>query len=166
MKKLLLSFCLWSMVSYIAKSQPTITSDNQLAIGDYFVSQSSYFVPGEGGSGPNQTWDFTSVDANGGSVTLNVIDPSTTPFASSFPTASVAIDDGTSLYSYYTNSSTETDYIGYGYYGETLPYTDNHQFFVYPFTYNTTFTDNFAASGVINGFYTARYGTVTFDADA
>lgn len=166
MKKSLLLLSLPLFIFQTTKSQPTITSDNAFAVGDYLVTASSSVVPNEGGSGASQIWDFTGVDALGGSLTLNFVDPSTTAFASSFPFSTVAQDDGSGVYSYYMNTANEADYMGYGYYGEAFPYTDNQEVFAYPCTYNTSFADHLSASGVVNGQYVIRHGSVSFSADA
>lgn len=52
-----------------------------------------------GSSGPNQVWDFTSVEEDSQFIT-NFVKPSNTPYGAKFPNAGLAIDEGADGYVY------------------------------------------------------------------
>lgn len=121
----------------------------------------------QGNSGANQTWNFSGINMLTDSVVFNWVDPSTTPYTSSFPGAHIA--EGNQIgYMYYTIAGGDLSNIGSGV--GTSPQlittlTDPEIVFRIPFTYTNTYTDNF--SGTINGPITIiRNGTITKTADA
>jgi hypothetical protein len=93
MKKVFLSISL--LVSfYLAFAQITITHEDLLDVGDSVELAGVENIPpgfGPGPSGPNQYWDFSNLTADT-LYTLGFIDPTLTPYASSFPFSNVAAE--------------------------------------------------------------------------
>jgi hypothetical protein len=96
-------------------------------------------------SGANVTWDL-SANACTPIGTFNAVDPSTTPYTSSYPTANLAYElnvTSTGIsYDYFIDSPTEQNKIAGGI-GGTSPviYTNYAKSVVYPFNYLDTFSD-------------------------
>jgi hypothetical protein len=163
-----LTFTLFSCaILYVgANAQPTITSADAFSVGDVPTYQGADTTGvDEGSSGTNQTWNFANLTNQGGPLSETFVSPGTTPFAASFPTATVALDDGAGTYVYYNVTSTESNLLGLGSPSLLLPYSDSQKYFQYPFTYNTSFTDNIAATFTIATYPGTRTGFVTFLAD-
>jgi hypothetical protein len=124
----------------------------------YYFGDTTGFNPGTGGA--NKTWTFNSWTIIPNLNTINYIDPATTPFVSSFPTATCATNqEGT--YTYYKLGTA-------GYFVEgiadsllTMPYPDDEKMFTYPFTFNTNSVDYFSGSVTISGIRAARNGKIT-----
>ncbi len=130
----------------------------------------------EGNSGINQTWNFGSANPSGTSLLLQYVNPSTTPYATNFPSATVTLDltsTGFGNYSYYETSSNQTQLLGYflndGVNDYMYYYSNPQTVMSYPFTYNTAVTDLFARTlSVTFGGVTVemhRYGSTTITGD-
>jgi len=171
------SICLSALVlsSGIAIAQPVVNGAGIPAAGTtitfYEVTATSVT---QGSAGANQTWNFSSYPATGNSSTSQFINPSTSLFASMFPTATFATlsptTGGNDGYAYGIATSSYMDLIGYGTHSTTGPdvvysLSNAMRTGVYPTTYNSTYTDNFSAFATyVNGGYTInqyRYGTYT-----
>jgi hypothetical protein len=149
-----------------ARAQPTITSADAFSVGDVLTYQAADTTGiNEGSAGINQTWNFANLTNEGAPLSETFVSPGTTPFAASFPTATAALDDGAGTYVYYNVTSTEANLLGLGSPTLLLPYSDPQKYFQYPFTYNTSFTDNIAATFTIATYPGTRTGYVSFLAD-
>ncbi|MBX7108046.1 MAG: T9SS type A sorting domain-containing protein [Chitinophagales bacterium] len=147
------------------KAQPTITSANMYAAGDVLTMQNADTAGiNEGPAGANQTWGFSNLTASGSQYSQSVVAASGTTYASSFPTADLAIDAGGS-FSYFDISGSDFLQLGFAASGIVAAYSDPQKVVSFPFTYNTSFSDNLAATYELNGFTNNRTGTVTFLAD-
>jgi hypothetical protein len=165
--------------SYLAISQPTIQSNWFPNVGNVFTSADiDATTLTEGSAGANQTWNYGNVVPQDISQ-YTIVDPASTPFASSFPGANRSMtisDGGVAVYTYHNHTTTSTDLTGFAFSDSAsgidliMPYSDPQKQFEYPMTYNTQFTDNFAGSYtmVISGFTinSYRYGTIYVHADA
>ena len=101
MKKIIYFFLITSFSSY---SQIIVTSNNLPNIGDTVIISedvSGSFTAGN--TGANQNWDFSSASGNI-EMLLGFIDPSTTPYQSTFPNSNISVKDGAAFY--YLNRST------------------------------------------------------------
>ncbi len=119
-----------------------------------------------GSSGANVTWDFSSISSTG-TQTTNWVAPSSTPYSSSFSSANLANSDPSGNYYYF--SATSTDYSSCGgasSAGQVIAYSDFEKQLVYPMTYNTSFTDAFAATYTASSMLINREGTINGIADA
>ncbi|MBX7107379.1 MAG: T9SS type A sorting domain-containing protein [Chitinophagales bacterium] len=165
--KLLLTFILALWLTLPSYAQITITSANTPDAGDNFVAQGCDTTGVEpGNSGANITWNFSSLVPSGETVTYEYVAPEGTPFASSFPSASIVQNVLNSLYIYYNVNESSQSLLGIG--GSVMVEVyDNPELLIsFPFTYNSTLTDPFSASYEILGLTNYHFGTHTLTADA
>lgn len=161
MKKIYLTLFL---LPAFASAQVTITQ----AVHGINPGNSSTLIEADTGSytpgsaGASQTWNFSGLVISGTPYTTNYVAPSTTPYASSFPGATVASDDGTGDYTYYTQTSSGVEVDGEAASAYTLVYSNTETLMKYPFAFGNGNTDNYAgtATGV------SETGTVNISADA
>jgi hypothetical protein len=122
--------------------QIIVTNSNFVQVGDSITAyQTTNLVPNQGGSGPNQIWDFSNDVAPFSGVTP-YIDPSNTPFASQFPQANLAsVVQGT--YNYEENAG--QNWLFHGIRGTS--FTPGDYYFEYtPAHYNAKFPINYQDS--------------------
>jgi hypothetical protein len=159
-------------------AQPTYTQTSFPAAGTVLTSimiDPTGLSPGNAGA--NQTWDFSTAVLTGTSSMSNVVTPASTPYASSFPTASLAQSQvnagGSAAYVYYSLSASYAEMIGFVSVSPSATmnysFSDPRRVMNFPWTYNSTFTDASAgiAIYVIGGYTVNQYrrGTVTYTAD-
>ena len=171
-KKIFYTFFITVILNFFAivnlHSQITIGNNHIPIFGDQFIIHDVDTTGvNPGGSGANQTWNFSSINVLTDSVVFNWVDPATTPYAASFPNADIAECNQIGCY-YYTFAGGDLSNIGSGV-GDTIQLitilTDPEIVFKVPFTYTNTYTDNF--SGTVNAAVTIiRNGTITKTADA
>lgn len=89
MKSLIIS-TLFLLSVLMGITQPTINKDVVFELGASAPIQfaDGYFQPGA--SGEHVSWDYSSIAATGNPWTWNALDPTTTAFADSFPSANLA----------------------------------------------------------------------------
>jgi hypothetical protein len=163
MKKLLL-LCAMATTANLS-AQPTLSSMDVPAAGDIItISGRDSFFAHPGPSGANITWDFSWVTANQ-TATTNYVAASATPYNASFPTSTIASYEDTSSYTYWTKSSSVWQSDGSGSSSGDLVYTDPLILLTFPFTYNSTYSDNFVGAGTIIGIPITQSGTVSLVAD-
>ncbi len=177
MKKLyLLSLISFGFV-HVLHAQATLTSAGIPPIGTV-ITNYEVDPPGvtPGSAGANQTWNFGSAIPTGLSTAVTVLHVDSTPFGSSFAGADFATEStdlqGNMAYSYFTGNASQLDMVGLGTIGVPniiLDYTDPRLVLPFPFTYNSTFTDSYAAYAnfIISGVQVNQYrmGTQTVTAD-
>ncbi len=155
--------------SLIAFSQPIITSStNMLMVGDitYSVYGDTNIV--EGNSGANQNWNFGSIASSGSPFITKYISPVGTPYESNFPIANLCAqltNGGVTSYQYYKTDSSNISYYGFAspslIYLQSDPIIQNH----FPITYNSIFSDSFAAHYTTNSIDVYRIGSSTLIVD-
>ncbi len=156
---------LWLVVQTVV-GQPTITSANMYAAGDVLTLQGADTIGvEEGPSGANQTWDFSGLSNQGSPISQNIVLASGTPYAGSFPAADLAMDLGGGNYTYLDVAGSDLMQLGFGSTELTIAYTDPQKLMSFPYTYNTSYSDNLAGSYEVSGLVTDRTGTVSFLAD-
>ena len=109
MKNLLILIFLTPMTFF---GQITVTDSNLPNIGDSVITardNTIFFPPGN--SGVNQYWDFTNANGSIENI-LGFIDPSTTPYQSSFPTSNICVKIDSGSYYYLNRSFNGLSYIG------------------------------------------------------
>lgn len=144
-------------------AQPTITNADKPVIGDnttIFATDVTGVT--EGPAGANITWDF-SLLVPGDTAMGKVVDPVTTPYASSFTNSDLCGTDDTS-YQYYKTAPNEYSLTGIANSALTIPYTDFQLVFAYPMTFGSSFSDNFEGT-FFSGIQFYRTGSVTIDCD-
>jgi hypothetical protein len=166
MKKSFLLFIFIARIScFTLLAQPTLTSSFNPVVGDVFSSAyvDTASLP-QGPSGANQTWDFSSL-TSAGTFSSNVVTVASTPYASSYPSATIATSDGNGGYGYASTNSTQYQIWGLYNSAESVILTNSEVGLTYPFTYSSTLSDNFSGSGS-SSFPFNRTGTITVVADA
>ena len=116
----------------------------------------------EGNSGANQTWNYPNLIKTD-SVSVHWLLPSQTPYASLFPASNLACLD--TCYNYFDSSATKLELVGYFSHGTAVNYTNFETMLTYPFTFNSNFTDNFAAGYAQTGDSLIVNGTANVTAD-
>jgi hypothetical protein len=134
-------------------------------IGDILISQEADTTFDEGPAGANQTWDFSDLAPAGVLTIQSIVTPSSTPFATDFPTADLAINDDTGSYTYFDVSGNDLYILGGAGPGVIFPLSNSEKFLSYPITYNSAFTDDMAGSYISSGITNSLSGTVNFLAD-
>ena len=154
MKKPLLAFLLAAAVS-AAHAQPVLTSGNLAPFGT--TAPISVAMPGSfnpGGAGANQTWDFSSLSAiPAGNVTI--VNPSTTPFATTYPTSNYAykmdmtVPVPATVYNYYSVLSSGFELLASEVGGpDPNVYTDPRPELKFPFLFNDTYSDTYQSTNM------------------
>ena len=100
-----------------AFAQPiTVTDADLVGVGDIFYQASDTSGLGSsinpGNTGPNQTWDFSSLQVQS-TITHQCLSPNGTPHASSYPNANLCIEESGD-YSYFNKSANKVEFLGEG----------------------------------------------------
>jgi hypothetical protein len=178
MKKLyvlLLSTCLIAPVL----AQPTFTSADFIQIGDA-ITTFPLDPTGltEGSAGANQTWNYSAATTTGAGVTANAVSPASTPYASMYPAANLAVktisSQGNDGYGFYNVTSGYADLVGSGVHAPTMDnffvYSDAMRAVTFPWTYNSSNQDSYVAfmTYTANGLQVNDYrrGAISVVADA
>jgi hypothetical protein len=164
MKQALLSLILAAALT--SQGQPILTQSNsQPVIGSQIAAISGPFN-GSGGisvTGANVVWDFS--DLSGNSNAIDIVQPSSTPYAGSVSGANVALDYGTA-YDYYNVTSSiferKASYYMSNYY---FNFTNGQSVVEFPCTYETAFTDTYVMNANVVGDMLERTGTMDAIAD-
>ncbi|MCB9168996.1 MAG: T9SS type A sorting domain-containing protein [Flavobacteriales bacterium] len=134
--------------------------------GDSFVVHSTQYV-NPGPSGANVTFDLSSMISQG-TVTQTYSTPGATPYGSSYPTATVAVEgsDNPGSFGYFHETGSLYELIGTrsSYYDLTC--SNGMGLFDFPFTYNSTYTDVLSCTGNSSGYPFNRNGSTTTTGDA
>jgi Secretion system C-terminal sorting domain len=147
MKKKLLF--LFTCANFYAQPVLTASDINPLSVSSTNYNAEISTIPVSAG-GPNQIWDYSSLvlDETGTSSAQSV---STAPFSSNYPTANffVQTGDGVDLeYGIYNLTPTKLEALGAtDSTGPSLTFSNPSTIFVFPFTYNLSFTDSFTIIG-------------------
>ncbi len=146
-------------------AQPVLTQTNSSpVIGENYTLSRINWDNNPGTSGANQVWDFSNITVTQTNP-INYVSPSTCPSNSSFPTANLSIDYNNGSYYHYNSSSNVYEIVGLYGSNVAIPYSNPEKLLNYPFTFNNTFVDSFAASFVSNSIAINRLGSVTVLAD-
>jgi hypothetical protein len=150
-KQLLFTALLFSAATQAQQLELT----NEPAIGAtqtmYLLDTLTDAYPNITGSGV--TWDYSNiVGMNMETRVIEILDATTTPFASSFPTSTKVMSIQGAISNYFTSNSSERSSQGFVYeepaFGTVLATfdVDNETTIQYPFAFGDYFTDNFAGS--------------------
>lgn len=160
LRSLSYSFVLFSTLSL---AQPSLMGNNtNPVIGDVFVSKNANYVS-PGSAGTSQTWNLSSMTSTS-TTNYSVVAPGSAPNGSSFPSANVAMYDGTNASFYSTSTS---NYLNYGATagGVVFSYTNAETMCTYPFNFGNSITDTWGCTFVNASITFYRYGTSTVTAD-
>jgi len=136
--KLLLSTLLISALSI--KAQITVNTGDMPVAGQTYIMANDSTITSFGNAGANQTWNFSSWQ-NQTRDTSVFVNPSSLTGSSSFPTANLGVDGGTSGSTFMKNSSTSFDLLGFydSNFG-AVPINPSEKTLSFPSTYQTTYT--------------------------
>ena len=134
-------------------------------------------VPGLAGGA--QTWNFGLLSPTGVTRTDQYVDPSSTPYHSSFPTTNLGVivpgSLGSTGYAYYSGNNSFIDFMGLVSDDglgtvNTYPYSDPIRTLIFPFTFNSTFSDTYYgySTFIVSGITIENYkaGSLTLTGDA
>lgn len=163
MRKTLLS--VFSALALTASAQVTLTFPVHGWIpGDVQNTNSVDTVginPGPGGTG--QTWNFSSL-VIGASGSTSIVAPSSTPYGSSFPTATCAISSPSGVY-YYKSNAAGLSVVGLGTQSYIMQYSNIDEMIIYPFAYGNSSMETHTAAYTISSFTGTRGGFTNTTAD-
>lgn len=129
----------------------TLTQANHAPIvGDMYQTVNCTTVGANpGGNGPSQTWNFSSLTVLTTTTTNNGVTVASTGSASTYPSASVAVNSGTNGNSFYSSGASSLEYWGgnivVGGQAVTMAYSSSATHAVYPMTLGST------SNGAITG---------------
>lgn len=131
-------------------AQPTLTAANtNFEVGDSYYTTSidpTGLTPGI--AGQNMTWDFSQFSPMGTSYSLTVKANAGSAYETQFPTATIYSDYTTGdNKEFFLTSSTEWSRVGVMPDGApVITYSNPHKILSFPFTFNSSFTDTYAAT--------------------
>ena len=113
---------LLSVFSVFTFAQITVTDADLLEIGDViYLANDDNTIVNVASAGQNQTWDFSTLQSTD-SWSMEVVDPTTTPFDQLYPNANLCIiDDGDFIYCNKSSSSVSMLGIGDSVFQQGLP---------------------------------------------
>lgn len=171
--KLLFLASLFIATSLLA--QPTINLGGMPELGTVIVSSS---VNGAGispgAAGANQTWNFTAYPDTGAIDSFTFVNPATTPFASTFPSATTAYEnnnDTNAVYGYIKETSTALELVGAAFFdGSTnfiSQYTNPQTIYGFPGTFNSALNDTYRRTSDLPSFEATfvSNGTISYVID-
>ena len=139
-------------------AQITIDQGDMPSIGDNIPRKSDTMTvhPGPGGSGPNQTWNFTATSLSVINENTSIVSVASTPSANQFNSSNLAMTNDNASYLYFNKSA--QSFTTQGFSGDLLgtgiinavfnPALTLHQF---PRTFGSTFTDTYGINVTIPG---------------
>jgi Secretion system C-terminal sorting domain len=155
MKHLSAFLALTFLANFSTEAQTLTNATCSAVPGDHFsVNQSATAVThGPGGAG--LTWNFTMLSV-GVTRDFSYVAPAATPFAASFPTATVAETGDNLQFNYWRGTATVYESLGGASSNSMSIYTDAATMLVYPCSYGSSWTDTFndpmdSISGTISG---------------
>jgi len=158
MKKLYFFSLLGIIFGLKANGQYSLTTNNAPVPTEVFTSKNcdSTGVTA-GAAGTNVTWDFRNLTFLTSNNVQNFVAPGSTTYGASYPNATVAGDDNTGI-DYFQLSGNDFINLGDGSSNYVIAYSDPQLLFTFPFTYNSSITDNTAGSYSIFGGTANRSG--------
>ena len=152
-------------------AQPTINLSGMPELGTVIFS-SSVNAAGisPGAAGANQTWNFTAYPDTGAVDSFTFVSPESTPFASTFPSATIAyanITDTTQVYGYIKASSAVLELVGAAFTDGSTQfnniYTNPQTMYGFPGTYNSTLNDTYRSEAFLANFGATFVSTGTLN---
>jgi hypothetical protein len=152
--------------AYSALGQPVLTAESiDFQVGDeYTMYDALYELPSAAGAGV--TWDFSGL-SDTSSISMRLLEPSTTPAGNNFPSSTVAWHSfrNPQLWRYYTQEAGALVEQGLTELPNSVVYSDEKRLFDYPLEYGDVFTDQFAGTYNSGGLPIDRSGTVNCEID-
>lgn len=124
-------------------AQITVNTGDMPVAGQTYIIANDTNVVTYGSAGASQTWNFAAW-TNDTKDTLAFVNPSSVAGYSSFPTSTIAMDNGVNGATFFKNSSTSFDILGfYADFGTgftAVPFTPAEKFLTFPSNYLTNYT--------------------------
>lgn len=114
MKKVILSSILIG-AAFASKAQITISNSSFPKVGDRIIMHNDTMISSAvtpGAAGPNQTWNFTTI-LTGTQDTNTAVSLSSTPLSSSYPGATIAINQGGGSTAFMKAGTTNLELLGF-----------------------------------------------------
>lgn len=165
LQKFLLIIILFSAT---VSAQIVLNADRKPQAGDSFTIMDMDTVGvTEGSTGTNATWNFSNLSSTGEQMLVNYINPSEAPNSELFPGSDVAVSyDGLS-YTFYDTDGNTVYSLGSSYEDFSIVYSNTEKVSEFPFTFNSTFLDNFQAQYELGeGLIDRNIGITQFTGDA
>ncbi len=150
---------------YAAQAQPELNSFKITQVGQTVKAYVKQVDVSPGNAGANQLWDFSDITFEGNPTLSKVVNPSSTPYASSFPTATHAETSDNVNYAYYKMTDKEQTLLGQhssstqG--SATVVYSNPLTIAKLPLAYNGTTSDDYTANYVASGIPMTLSGSVS-----
>ena len=146
--RILLTLIALVIASGPAFAQYTMTAADFPAIGNSYVYMgldTTGISEGMGGTG--QTWDFSTATPNGFNLTIDVIDPTTHPDGSNFPTATHCYNYSSNTYQFFDIGTDSLKLVGdLSIVNTAIPYTLQPTLFAFPLNLNDIQQDTMYSS--------------------
>ncbi|MBM3164756.1 MAG: T9SS type A sorting domain-containing protein [Bacteroidetes bacterium] len=146
------------MMAGTLSAQITLDQNDMPSVGDNIPRKSDTMtvLPGPGGSGPNQTWNFTATSNYVVSENTSVVSVASTPSANQFGNSNMAMTNDNASYLYFNKSA--QSFTTQGFSGDLLgsgiinavfnPDLTLHQF---PRTFGSSFNDLYVIDVIVPG---------------
>ncbi|MBX9850771.1 MAG: T9SS type A sorting domain-containing protein [Cytophagaceae bacterium] len=125
-------------------AQPVINQNNYPAVGDTLSGTYDFSAAwNSGASGINATWDFSTL-STGSSTSFPYIAPSSTPYAATFASSNLTLQQLSVNYSYFISNASAFEITGIvtAFPSAVIrPFTDPQKIITFPFTYLNNFKD-------------------------
>lgn len=157
---------IWCIVVGYSRAQTLVLTQAayEPVVGDssfYHVLDTSAYSSGlpNSVSGPNATWNFSSLVSTSAKANALYLHPSAVPGASAYPTSNLVQKQG-AVFNYFksvTSPTPQTELLGINSSGISLTFTNSAIIAKFPVSYGNSFTDNisgtfnFSLSGVFTG---------------
>jgi hypothetical protein len=157
------SILLLIFFSVSAYAQHTITSPP--VIGDsYVIRYCDTNNVNQGSGGANQTWNYSSIIQSNDSALIDWVSPNGTPYAANYPNSD-RVQRQDDNYLYYDVQNGELIYYGFSNSAVTEILSDPYPHIKFPFTYNNSYSDNFAGTITATALTFIRTGSINVNAD-
>jgi hypothetical protein len=158
------------MIASTAHAQITIGSERIPVVGDrYTTTRMDTAGVSEGAPGGAMVWNFSGLTPSGESYVIEYLDASTTLYADSFPSATLAaffVADADTSYSYFSTGSGRLAAHGHAGSAYFMHYNDTEIQLATPLIYNDQYTDAFGGRTESSEGYTLQSsGTITVKND-
>jgi Secretion system C-terminal sorting domain len=171
MKKIITSVLALCFIQQFTVAQITITNKSGYYPGDFYTLKpcsTDNNMPSAAGANVNVS--YSTLTNSSASQTVTYISPSTTPFSSSFPGATVATSFASSQVGdntvYYNVSASKLELLGLRTPTYSMVYSNPQEIIKFPTAYNDNYSDNFSSSYSVAPYDGKRSGTVVSVADA
>jgi hypothetical protein len=153
--------------SFVLQAQPSLLHSDMAPFGSSFtLTFAQTTVVDTTIQGANVVWDFSSFQPTTGSITINIVNPALTPYATSFPNSNYAYQESpVTAYRYFDLSTTKMERVGSWTNSIGIrTYNDPQIEYVFPLTLGTysfdTWDNSTSPTGGTYEFQCIGYGTV------